>query len=782
MWYKFSKQVFSASAQITKFLSPLPVPEVVESAPSNVQLEVAFCYMVAEDRDSPETLLALRDLAEKLFNLKQRNRITTKVSKQEFAIDSIYDNVVFDDFEAIVEHIDYIMSQEKPKKDMAATQDMAPVISNGKIKIYNPKTYEESERACVGTSWCIGDRSTGMFLKYRYDQASNFYIVEDPNRAYPFRKVAIDVRPNEIEVTDEINDTGALLKANLVVGGKNYGKSIEGYFTYLNDISGGEIKREDFVPRPLTPEEEEIKRKFSKQNKSLSWFMDLSYDDKEAYIMRLHELTFAQFMFMYERKNVFKELLNLVASTQNLSKEIEAVILKDPMLARTKKRNDMLTLVNNGFDESDFDIIVQYKLFTVLDRYVQQYIGNFPKIALSYAEKQPEIKDYLKKFLSEKVFTADFPFDLRFFELFTIDELNNIMPSMSETAKEQFNSITDLDAVIDAFAKQDMDLDLFEKALIGRMDIREAIAKTQETILSKKYLITKPFFLTNEVLTPEFVSECIKNKLIPIEKIAGHDKGDEAYNYGSDIEFDEKFNATGTVLAAMSEDPYDAYDFDTAFDLYAQGLLSGSFKIEDLPNRLKLSSGELGLKGIFDIAINKVDRISEIPVSLLLDLDFLHMLIESTKFTSEFASDANNEQKDAIASITDAYVYANDEKLRVLLSIANEKLNQALRDVRPALFATQAPSPKRRVSLPSDPNARILRNDAMKALGLRAGQQNHELEATDLGITQSITVTQFNRIKDEFERRLMGDSVLDYIDDKYFEFMDSDDDDDEWNY
>ena len=123
MWYKFSKQVFSASAQINKFLSPLPVPEVVENANSNVQLEVAFCYMVAEDKDSPETTLALRSLAQNLYDLKQRKRITTKVSKQEFAIDSIYDNVVFDDFDAIVEHIDYIISQEKPKKDMAATAD-----------------------------------------------------------------------------------------------------------------------------------------------------------------------------------------------------------------------------------------------------------------------------------------------------------------------------------------------------------------------------------------------------------------------------------------------------------------------------------------------------------------------------------------------------------------------------------------------------------------------------------------------------------------------------------
>ena len=781
MWYKFSKQIFSASTQITNFLSPLPVPDVVENAPSNVQLEVAFCYMVAEDRDSPETLLALRSLAQNLFDLKQRKRITTKVSKKEFIVDSIYDSVVFDDFDAIVEHIDYIMSQEKPKKDMAATADLEPVMGHEKIKIYNPKTYEESEKACVGTSWCIGDRSTGMFLKYRYDDTSNFYIVEDANRSYPFRKVAVDIRPSSIQITDEINDTGERLMANLIANGQNYGKSIDGYFQYLSDISGGEIKKEDFAPRPLSPEEEESKRKFSRKNASLSWFMDLSYDDKEAYILRMHDLTFAQFMFMYERKNVFAELLNLVSSNPYLAPEINAVILKDPALNRNRVRNKLLGSVSSGFTQEEFDEIAQYKLFTVLGRYIQNFIGDFPRIALDNFESNPEMKEYSKKFISEKIFTADFPFDLRFFELFSTEEIQTLMPSFSDEAKEKYQSLSSVDGIIDAFAKQEMDIELFEKAIVGNMDVREAISKVQESIIANKYKIVKPFFLTKEVLTPEFVAECIKNKLISVEVLGGkHNRDDESnvYTYGTDIEENERINQPGTVVAAMLDDIYDPYDFNIAFQLYAEGLLSESFKVNDLPREVIDSSGELGLEGVYEIIIDKVNSIIEIPISLMNDETFIHLLIKSDKFTLDFARDASEEQKDVIASHPDAYAYARDNKTQVLKAIANESLQTILKKRFPGLYQVVRKT-QPAAALPTDPNATISRQKAMQLLRMRPADRFHNMEADELGIGSTITMAQFRDVQEELNRRLLGDTVQDYIEEKYMMMMDNFGDDDD---
>ena len=777
MWYKFSKIIVSASAQIQKFLSPLPVPEVIENAPTNIQLELAYCYIVADNRDSIETTLALSHLSEKLFNLKQRNVITTKVSKNSLEIKSAFDEVDFDDFEAIVEHVDYLDSQLKPKKDMAATQDLEPVITNDKIKIFNPKTYDESEKTCVGTSWCIGDRSTGMFLKYRYDESSNFYIVEDPNRSYPFRKVAIDVRPAGIQITDEINETGDKLMANLVVNGKNYGKSIDGYFQYLSDVSGGEIKKEDFAPRPLSPEEEDNKRRFSKQNKSLSWFMDLSYSDKEAYVLRMHDLTFAQFMFMYERKNVFGDLLNLISSNTYLPAEIVAVIEKDPALNKNRIRNKLLGSVSSGFNQEDFDEIIKYKVYTVLGRYIQSFVGNFPRLGISNFDINPEMKEYAKKFISEKIFTSDFTFDYRFFELFSIDELQNLMPSFSEIARVKFQSLFDTDSIIDAFAKQEMDLDFFEKAIIGKMDIQEAIQKVQESILSNEYKIEKPLYLTKEVLTPDFVFECIKKNLISVKVLGGKYNTDDefnVYNYGSDIEENERINQFGTVVAAMSDDPYDSYDFNIAFQLYAQGLLSESYVINDLPREVIDASGELGLEGVFEIIIENVNSIMEIPASLMNEETFIHMLIKSDKFTIEFAQDASEDQKNAIASNPDAYAYARDNKTQVLKAIANENLQAVLKKRFPGLYPVQRktqPAP----ALPADPNATITRQKAMQLLSMRPADKFHNMEADDLGINSTVTMAQFRDIKEEFSKRLLGEPVQDYIEEKYMMYMDFDD-------
>ena len=785
MWYKVSKIVISASAQIQKFLSPLPVPEVIESANSNVQLELAFCYKVAENRDSPETTLALRNLAKNLYDLKQRKRITTKVSKQEFAIDSLYDSVVFDDFEAIVEHIDYIVSQEKPKKDMAAILNLEPSMDYGKIKIFNPKTYEEAEETCTNTSWCIGNRSTGMFLKYRYDEQSNFYIVQDANRSYPFRKVAIDVRPSGIQITDEINDTGEKLMADLIVDGKNYGKSIDGYFKYLSDVSNGAIKREDFVPRPLTPEEQESQKRFSKPNKSLSWFMDLSYDEKEAYIMRMHDLTFAQFMFMYERKSVFADLLNIVSSQPYLPAEISNVIKKDPALYRNQLRNQLLVNANSGFKQEDFDTIINYKLYSVMGRYIQNFVNDFPRFAINNCDKNQDLKDNVKKFVAEKIFTSDFEFDLRFFELFSQEEIQNLLPTFSENAKILYQSLSSVDDIIDTFAKQKIDFDLFEKTIVGKMDVREAISKVQEVILSKKYKITKPFSLTKEVLTPEFVNDCINNKLISVEVLGGKNNPDDlmgVYTYGAEIEENEKINQPGTVIAAMSDNPYDTYNFELLFQLYAQGLISEAFKIKDLPREVIDSSDDLGLEGIFRIIIKKVNSITEIPLSLMQEEVFVNLLIKSNKFTLDFAKDATEDQKNAIASNPDAFAFAKENKAQVLKSIANQHLETILKQKFPALY----PRPKKSepaVQIPTDPNATLTREKAMQLLKMRPKDKFHNMEADELGIGSTISVQQFRDIREELNRRLLGDTVQDYIEEKCMMFMEEFDDDiDSFNF
>ncbi len=46
------------------------------------------------------------------------------------------------------------------------------------------------------------------------------------------------------------------------------------------------------------------------------------------------------------------------------------------------------------------------------------------------------------------------------------------MPSISDVAKEKYKSLQSVDGIIDAFAKQDMDIELFEKARELRFKIK----------------------------------------------------------------------------------------------------------------------------------------------------------------------------------------------------------------------------------------------------------------------------------------------------------------------
>jgi hypothetical protein len=391
------------------------------------------------------------------------------------------------------------------------------------------------------------------------------------------------------------------------------------------------------------------------------------------------------------------------------------------------------------------------------------------------------MKEYSKKFISEKIFTADFPFDLRFFELFSTEEIQTLMPSFSDEAKEKYQSLSSVDGIIDAFAKQEMDIELFEKAIVGNMDVREAISKVQESIIANKYKIVKPFFLTKEVLTPEFVAECIKNKLISVEVLGGkHNRDDESnvYTYGTDIEENERINQPGTVVAAMLDDIYDPYDFNIAFQLYAEGLLSESFRVNDLPREVIDSSGELGLEGVYEIIIDKVNSIIEIPISLMNDETFIHLLIKSDKFTLDFARDASEEQKDVIASHPDAYAYARDNKTQVLKAIANESLQTILKKRFPGLYQVVRKT-QPAAALPTDPNATISRQKAMQLLRMRPADRFHNMEADELGIGSTITMAQFRDVQEELNRRLLGDTVQDYIEEKYMMMMDNFGDDDD---
>jgi hypothetical protein len=53
------------------------------------------------------------------------------------------------------------------------------------------------------------------------------------------------------------------------------------------------------------------------------------------------------------------------------------------------------------------------------------------------------------------------------------------------------------------------------------------------------------------------------------------------------------------------------------------------------------------------------------------------------------------------------------------------------------------------------------------------------MEADELGIGSTITMSQFRDIQEELNRRLLGDTVQDYIEEKYMMMMDNFGDDDD---
>ena len=176
------------------------------------------------------------------------------------------------------------------------------------------------------------------------------------------------------------------------------------------------------------------------------------------------------------------------------------------------------------------------------------------------------------------------------------------------------------------------------------------------------------------------------------------------------------------------------------------------------------------------------NQITEIPVSVMNDEIFINLLIKSDKFTLDFARDASEEQKDVIASLPDAYNYARYNKTQVLKAIANESLQEVLKKRFPGLYQVVRKT-QPAAALPNDPNATISRQKAMQLLRMRPNDRFHNLEADELGIGSTITMAQFRDVQEEFSRRLMGETVQDYIEEKYMMMMDNyEDDGDNFGY
>ena len=786
MWYKHSKIVLSASDTIVKFLSPLPVPEVVENANSNVQMEIAFCYKIAEERDSGIVQRMLSDLANNIFNLKQNKRIQINVSKRSLKIKSIYDDDFeeYEDLDEIVEAIDFVMSQEKPKQVVSEITEIEPIFTSGQIRVFNPKTAVESELACVDTSWCIGRRGSGMFYRYRFENSANFYIVEDLQQQYPFRKVAIDIRKNS-EITDEVNLTGERLSRPMKYNGVDYGSSIAGYMKYLSDVTNGEINSSIFKERPLTPEEESDKKRLFNPNNKIFWFSQLSYQDKEKYMLVFNnKLTDAQFKFLYDRKNVFKDLLISFAGSQAQFTEFQyEIIKKEPQMKRNYDRNELLARIENGqyLTDEGLQNIVDNKFFNALERYIRNNIENMPYNVINFSKNNIDFGNYVKKFLLSEIIFSGTKLDPRTLLFFNEEELRQIYndSNASELLKTTIGMLFNEDELVDKLAHQEIDYNLAETCLMSKTNMEAFDKKVQDKILSEKILVYRPFFLDRKILTDEFIDILFKNRQIDPKCITGITS---KTRYGDDELYDERdynayrkgyANRDGTLLLLLDHNNTGNVDFD----LYTKAIATGTMKIKDLHEDVRENLDEYGLGNIYKIMIMNANTISDIPLDIVKEPDFLIILNQTRKFQPSFLHTMTEKQQKVITSaLLEIMSEISTNSLMMFMSFLMPKYRRVIEmdlgmEMEDYDLTTYDPSNiiqvEQQQGIPQDANSKITRLQAMSALDLNPNDFYDNKIANDLSLRDNMYVRDFNEAKTRYEGWLSTRTKDEFIEWRY---------------
>ena len=787
MWYKVSKIVLSASDTITKFLSPLPVPAVVENANSNVQLEIAFCYKIADDRDSGLVNQILFDLSNNIYNLKQNKRIVTNVSKRSLKLKSIYDEDFeeYEDLDEIVEAIDFVLSQEKPRQNVAEITELEPVFASGSVRVFNPKTAVESEIASDGTSWCIGRRGSGMFYKYRFDDGSNFYIVEDLNQQYPFRKVAVDIK-NNASITDEVNLTDSVLSRSLKYNGIDYGRSIKGYIKYLSDITNGNINSSLFVQRPLTPEEESDKRRLYKSNNKIYWFSQLSYEDKEKYMLVFSNvLTDEQFKFLYDRKNVYKDLLVSYAGAHiQYSPMQKDIIKKEPQMKRNFDRNEIAARIESGAVLTDENLqnVMDNKFFNSLERYIRNKIENMPYNMILFSKSNDDLGNFVKKFLINEILFNATKMDPRVLLFFNEDELKQIYNNSqaTELLKSSIGMMFNEDEIVDKLAHQEIDYNFAEMCLMSKVNMEQFDKKVQEKIIAEKILVYRPFYLDRKILTDEFIDVLFKNRLFDPKCITGLTNKTRTFDYDTDHEedylnFQKGYGVVdGTLLLLLqNESNIDTLDYE----LYTKAIASGTMKIQDLHQDVRENLDEFGLGNIFKDMIMNASTISDIPIDIVRDPDFLITLTKTRKFQPSFLHTMTEQQQKVITSaLLEIMSEISARSLEMIVSFLMPKYRKVIElemDVNFDDFQLTKHDPSRIVqvdnqqSIPEDANARISRLQAMSALDLDPNDFYENKIANDLALRDNMSVREFSEAKSRYDGWLTTRTKDEFIEWRY---------------
>ena len=176
-------------------------------------------------------------------------------------------------------------------------QNEKPILTSpdGKIKVYESNNTEKCIILGKGQSFCISQPGSMNWQSYRSNQTSTFYFVYDDTRDEEDRLgiVVIDVRPNEIVLTDKPNKTGETLDPYT-------GKLTNDSSSYMKYLREKGIDVSKLVNIPKSPEEKKEQEELQFAKKDFDWFISLSPDYKSKYIGRGHLLTDDQFNYLWE--------------------------------------------------------------------------------------------------------------------------------------------------------------------------------------------------------------------------------------------------------------------------------------------------------------------------------------------------------------------------------------------------------------------------------------------------------------------------------------------------
>lgn len=146
--------------------------------------------------------------------------------------------------------------------------------------------------------FCISKPANTNWQGYRDTKGSTFYFVFDKNRKLedPLHMTVVDRTTlnnnyQGYEVTDVNNKTNNIAQ---------FGDDILSYIRYLQER--GVPTEEIFVNQPKTESEKEEQIKLGGANESLSWFKELSFNEKTKYIGRGHLLSYEQFKFLWTHR------------------------------------------------------------------------------------------------------------------------------------------------------------------------------------------------------------------------------------------------------------------------------------------------------------------------------------------------------------------------------------------------------------------------------------------------------------------------------------------------